>query len=231
MKINGLVCCVDYWQWLTPNLGRWFEGLDSLTIVTSTEQTLPELQGITLVRTDLFYKDGAVFNKGRAMEYARRIMPWTDWILFFDADVIPEKGWKAKIEAQNPQPGSLYGCWRLDARCVSDVDNPGLQRFPTDAPGVGYFQLFHSTDPVVNGPLPLIATNFVHGGNYDNIFMDRWRNSARPIRSLDLRLVHVGERDNWFGIGHREMFAAMQKARSRGQNWRNEVISKKQPVD
>ena len=226
MCVHGLTVCVDYAEFLAVGLDRWTETLDSVTVVTSeTDRDTAALvrgwRGVELVQTDLFYRDGALFNKGRAMEAARLQMPWHDWILFFDADIVPPLDWLVR-SMPVVQPGALYGCRRF----AGGLDDNGQPSLPHDAPGVGYFQLFHTDDPVVkNAPPPLIDTHWRHAGNYDNKFMDRWRSLGRPVHNLPFRVAHLGERDNWCGRGNREGFAAIQaERRRRGGRWDHETI-------
>jgi glycosyltransferase involved in cell wall biosynthesis len=229
MTIHGLAVSVDYADYLARGIARWRQGLASLLVVTTpadhATQALARRHGADLVETNLFTRDGAVFNKGRAMEYARAYLPWSDWILFIDADVIPPVDWKERLEAQRPQPGWLYGAVRYAGD--GTLEDVGQPRFPSDVPGVGYFQLFHSADPAVQVAPgePLIDTHWIHGGNYDNRFLDRWRRRCRPVRTVPFRLAHLGPRDNWFGRGNRAAFAAMQtERRRRGGRWDHECI-------
>jgi hypothetical protein len=231
MTIHGLTVCVDYAEFLSVGIFRWLDGLASLTIVTSPhdEETMalarvdPKVQ---IVVTDLFYRDGAAFNKGRAMEAARLEMPWTDWILFFDADVVPPDDWGRQIADINPYPQALHGAYRFEGD-RDHLDDRGQPPCAYDVPGVGYFQLFHSTDPRVQTAPgePLIDVCWTHAGNYDNRFMDRWRAEGIRVRPLPFRLAHIGERENWFGRGKREDFLAMQaERRRRGGRWDHETL-------
>lgn len=226
MRIHALTVCVGKDDHLAIAMPRWVEGLRSLTIVTdgtdvATQEVAITLDALTrhgshgtycpvyLHRTDAFTRDGAAFNKARAMEEARISMPWSDWILFIDADVVPPRDWKTRIEATNPEPGHLYGCWRYQCDDVARVDHlladPSAQRIKGDGMGVGYFQLFHADDKgalggwagsrymdwakttragfnsAIDSPVsgPLLETDWQHGGVYDCHFMDRWRPPRR----------------------------------------------------
>ncbi len=233
MKINGLIVSVDYSEFLRVSVPRWIGDLESLTIVTSQKdeatQEIARSHGCRLAVTDLFYRDGATFNKGRAMEWARRhVAKWEDWFLFIDADIIPPRDFIVPIVRAKPEVGFLYSAWRHQAPSLKAVDAPGLPRIRTDGLGVGYFQLFHTSDPAVTGAIPLIDTWWLHAGNYDNRFMDRWRGPDRPDRRRlieGLELVHVGPRDNWWGKGRKREFDAMQQERRRrGGSWQHERI-------
>lgn len=231
MRIDGLTVCVDYAEFLAIGIFRWLEGLASLTIVTAQhdEETMALAAvdpRVRVVVTDLFYWDGAAFNKGRAMEAAREEMPWSDWILFFDADVVPPEDWKDRIKCDDPNPRALHGAYRFEGH-RDQVEDRGQPPCAHDVPGVGYFQLFHSADPCVQTAPgePLLDVHWIHGGNYDNRFMDRWRAKGIKVQAIPFRLAHIGERENWFGRGHREEFEAMQaERRRRGGRWDHERL-------
>lgn len=226
--INGLVTCVNYADFLELGIKRWISGLHTLTIVTDTKdhatRDLARRYGCRVAATDLFYADGATFNKGRAMEWARKyVMQWSDWILLFDADIVPQTEWKEVLDNNYLVMGSLYGTTRYDCQSPKDIDK-SKKPMPHDVPGVGFFQLFHSEDPIVK-PLPVIPTEWVHAGNYDNELMDKWRKKRIPIQRVPVSLYHVGERDNWWGRGNKDAFRTMQLQRQqRGGRWDHEVI-------
>jgi hypothetical protein len=216
MIIHGLTVSVNYADLLSKGIAAWRAGLDSLTVVTDPLDgetvDLAERHHATVRVTDLFYRDGAVFNKGRAQEWARQSMPWMDWILFFDADIIPLDDWKDQLERLNLQPGWLYGCDRYDSRGF---------RLPDDSHAYGYFQLFHSEDPLAQDT-PLIDTHWTHAGNSDSFLMLRWRHAGRLAPPLPLRLIHQGNgpSHNWYGRGNADAFRRMELERRRkGGGW------------
>ncbi len=230
MKIHGLTVCVNYAEFLRVGIGRWMAGLESLTVVTApgdleTIKLCAEV-GAEVFLTELFYRDGAAFNKGRAMEAAHS-RAWAlkapGWRLFFDSDVVPPADWSAKIDRYGLASGLLYGCLRYDAS-PGTLDDVGQPKCLYDVPGVGYFQLYHSADPVVQAT-PLLDQHWVHAGNYDNRFMDRWRSSGKRVQCVPFRVAHVGPREQWFGLGNRAAFEAMQRERVfRAGKWDHERI-------
>lgn len=194
MKINALTVCVDYSDFLHRSISRWCQGLESLLVVTSpadkATQDLCEMLDIPTHVTDAFYRDGASFNKGRAMEEARLTMPWEDWILFFDADILPELKWYRGV--QGADHARLNGAKRLYGDRVTPTP------IPDDRLGYGYFQLFHSLNPVVDRT-PLLDGSWRHAGGYDSAFLDLW---PRPAKEMPIKLHHMGEGSNWFGRGN-----------------------------
>lgn len=219
MKIHGLVVSVNYADLLVPGIGLWMGGLDSLTVVTDLNDddtvalAIAMGHGATVFRTDAFYRNGAAFNKGLAQQEAWHLVPKDDWILLIDADVIPPIAWRQRLEALRPEPGWLYGCFRFDEHGCKIAD---------DTHGYGYFQLFHSSDPLAQRD-PFFDVDWVHAGNGDSNIMLRWRNAGRLAHPLPLRLTHPGGKsENWFGRGKHEEFRRMQADRARrGGGWKS----------
>lgn len=213
MKIHGLVVCVHYADLFRRAINRW-KSLASLTVVTSlTDADTMELcarHGAVPYSTDAFYLRGAHFNKGAAMQEARRFMPDSDWHLFFDADVIPPEDWIDIVAQCNPQAGHLYGARRRheDGRPIADGEI------------AGFFQLFHSSDPAGRQPLD---THWTHGGNYDSRFMQRWPSTMKHF--LPLTCVHLGETGrNWAGRGNDAVMKAIRDERKKRGGWDHERI-------
>jgi hypothetical protein len=227
MRIHGLVACVDYAEFLALSIGRWTAGLASLTVVTAARDTetreLAEANGARVHATEAWYADGAAFNKGRALEEARSLMPWEDWILFLDADVIPPTDWLSVVKVSGPEVGLLHGCTRVQAERPEDWQRADLTPCAHDVPGVGFFQLFHASDPRA-AKRPLLDVDWMHAGCYDSVFMHLWPS----VKRIPLVLVHVGERENWWGRGNSEAFARMQAERKRRGGWQHERITRQE---
>lgn len=217
-RIHGLVTSVDYGEVLHHCLQRLAPGLASVTVVTTpldsyTHTVCRAMSSmIPLVRvhkTDAFYANGAAFNKGLAMEEARQQMPWEDWILFFDADILIDMLWGFRIT--DIRRGFLYGCRRRLATSYADVGDLTAPVIPDDRVGYGYFQLFHSTDPAVQKS-PLLDTHWRHAGNYDSNFLLSF---GDRVRELPINLWHLGPRsENLFGKGREREFLEMQERRA-----------------
>lgn len=222
MKINGLVVCVDYADLLSLSIERWVTSLDSLTVVTTPSDfataELVKRHGCRLFQTGVFYSNGAAFNKGAAMEAARQQMPWKDWILFFDADIVPPVDWLRQVK-EHAKPGMMNGARRFQSATKEDLLKPKLKLIGGEGPGVGYFQLFRHDDLHARS-VPLLDSCWPHAGVYDSVFLSRWRKDERHM--MPLRLAHVGPMHNWFGRGNEEAYREMQSERERRGGWSHE---------
>jgi hypothetical protein len=128
-------------------------------------------------------------------------------VLNFDADILPEKNWRQKIE-NIIDPECLYGAPRDYDRSKDITEN--------DAGSSniwGYFQLWNVRNPVT-WHRPVYQIDSGHAGNYDHNFMLQWPESKR--QQLPIELNHLGEpRSNWFGH-HPEAEKQMQDLRNLG---------------
>ena len=217
MKIIGITTCVGYADLLSQSLSRWKHGLDKLIVCTSPKddatQRLCVHRGVAPCITDEFYRHGAAFNKSGAMDEALRFadLIGRDWVLFFDADIVPPKDWREKIERWELQPGKLYGASRIDDKGLSIPDGELA----------GFFQLWHMTDPVAQDR-PLLG-NWHNASGYDSAFVGRWPQERRVI--LDLTVTHLGDPgQNWCGVANAAGMQAMLEERGRRGGWKHERI-------
>lgn len=219
MKVHVLIPCIDngvYATYLNEALRYWLPSAASVTVVTAERDHVT--RGVAhdhkcrVVLTDAWWDKGAYFNKGGAMNRAIEQMPWSDWILFADADVIPPHNWLAIIEEFDPEPGVLYGARRvMDDGRLKDEGNEIA----------GFFMLFHSSDPVAQRRPLLIETTTA--GGYDSEFCFRWHPSKRI--KLPLIVRHNGpDGVNWCGADRTDAMNDVRSERKRRGGWRHEVI-------
>ncbi|HYT73896.1 MAG TPA: glycosyltransferase family 2 protein [Vicinamibacterales bacterium] len=225
MNIHGMVVCVNYLDVLQVGLSRWLSGLNSLTVVTAPGDAAEKLTDpkIKVVVTDAFYRNGAAFNKGLAMEEAIASVPWDDWVLLFDADIVPPMEWYR--EARGCRRQTLYGAYRFQVDAPGEVDRKDLPDIPDGKYELpGFFQLFHVTAPAVQRK-PIFEANWLHAGNYDTHFQARWPQNYRV--KLPIRLAHIGATGNWWGRGPEaaSKMKAMYEERERRRGYRHEVVS------
>lgn len=193
---------------LPANSGHFDE-----VLVVTTEQdreTIEVVQRVSnarLLTTDAFYRHGAAFNKGLAIEEALDVIGREGWICTIDADILMPRQMRWPWETAsfvNFPPSSLYAPRRhnlvdLTLAWVYQHDPSLWERLPQAPDGelAGCFHLFHASDPVL-GPPPWYGTDWIHAGGYDSDFIARWP-AERHCR-LPFVVLHLGQDGkNWFG--------------------------------
>jgi hypothetical protein len=165
---------------------RWLNSLSSVTVATrpddETLQWIPPDPKLRIVETDVFDLYAASLNKGAALNVAYAHAQPRDWVLAFDADVMPPANWRVIADAE-VEPHCLHGCGR-DA-------TPWLP--------VGYFQLWHSMDMHARR-WPVFESWWGHCGSYDMNFAEQWPKDL--WRELPFEVAHLDTpKRNWFGHG------------------------------
>lgn len=229
MNLRGIVVCVDCSDLLRLSLDRWHVGLDRLIVVTSTwdEKThaLCKELGVEAYKTDIFYANGASFNKGAAMSeavIATGLRDDAEWLMTFDADIVPPVDWRDQLERANLRMGCIYGARRWMVPENGTVLVPNGKPMPQSWV-IGFFMVFHDEDPCTPNPdEPLFDLYWPHAGNYDTIFCRRWSRS-RQIILPGLKTLHLGEeRKNWMGRYERVKLKAVLQQRRGHEDWNRE---------
>jgi hypothetical protein len=200
--IRGLVVCVGYDDILALTLPTNLNHMLECLVVTSpddhrTIEYVKQFPKVHLFVTDAFYRHGARFNKGLAIEEAFDFMGRSGWILIWDADILfPES-----LNVMNCKLGNLYGIDRLQLDDIANFrpqmrwDNLPVS-YDKDIPG--YFQLFYAADPALES-LPWYDPTFNHAGGGDAYFHDKWPQTSK-FKLTGQKVLHIGPRDaNWYG--------------------------------
>ena len=200
VPLRGIVVCVNYDDLLAITLERNMRHLQECLVVTSpadhkTKELCKDIPGVRVYETDAFYRFGAKFNKGLAMEEGFDALGRHGWILIWDADTLfPDD------ISHDYQPGNLYNAHRLimpTPKTWTPEYNWSKALASHDPSFPGYFQLFHADDKQI-AQHPWYDVTFTHAGGCDGYFQTRWepRNKIR----LPFKVLHLGPRDvNWFG--------------------------------
>lgn len=201
LRPRGLVVCVDYADLLEITLPRNLHHFSELVVVThpedrATRELVERYPPARYYLTDAFYRHGAKFNKGLALEEGFDALGREGWILVWDADTLfpenwPEITWRV---------GWLYGARRRILENPADfAEGLDWSRLPPgrDLVWAGYFQLFHADDPHLRRR-PWYDVTFSHAGGCDGYFQRHWPVSCKCW--LPFEVLHLGPRDcNWFG--------------------------------
>jgi hypothetical protein len=213
MNIAGITTCVGelYANYLREALPVWLKTLDSLTIVTDTSGSnvlwFLALFGAKIIHTDAFTRNGAHFNKGAALNQGIAAAAPTDWILSFDADILPPANWR-QIAERRAQRDCLNGAHRYKPNAKQTNKNAIFCK--------GYFQLWHVEDPHYRRS-PIFDDSFDAGG-YDTAFASQW--PRRLHNNLGFGVTHLGEKCRyWCGPGTtpEQQQEAMERYKARSE--------------
>lgn len=199
--MRGITICVGYDDLLRITLVRNMRHLTECWVVTAphdlrTQLLCESIPGVKVFVTDAFYRHGAKFNKGLAMEEGFEAMGREGWIVIWDADTL----FPDYMPLPDLKVGVLYSPKRLileDPSRWHPMFNWGEASQTTDLVFAGYFQLFNAADPRLVDK-PWYAVDYIHCGGGDFEFQNRWPvvSKQRPA----FYVLHLGPRDkNWFG--------------------------------
>lgn len=209
--VTVITVCVGYDDLLAITLPHTIHNFRKIRIVTSPEDKntrdlvwslsqIPNNFDLATVTTDAFYRNGAHFNKGLAIEEAFDLTGRQGWYLILDADIILPKSMPG---LDSVEVGKLYSPVR---RLLPNIEGyliyeNGFQwdtlTLRVDRGLYGYFQLFHADDPVLCSR-PWYGVDWTHAGGCDNEFQQKWKanDKVRP----PFEVLHLGDPDkNWFG--------------------------------
>jgi len=205
--IKTIIVCVDYYDILALTLPHNKNVLDSILVVSAPQdfKTLDvcEKNGIECYQTDAFYRKGAAFNKGLAIEEAFDVVGRDNWILILDADIIVPREFATCQDMLDPTfiHGSRRRVLSKFASDSPEISNHAL--WVDSCPAIaengpyGYFQLFHGSDPVLQRR-PWYPIDWGYAAGCDDEFMGLW--SKKNIMWLPFYVLHLGDScQNWCG--------------------------------
>lgn len=173
MKIEGVIVCVNYSDFLAHTLPSTRSQFDKLVVVTDTKdentKKICEYYNVQCVQTDVFYENGDSFNKGKGINAGLAHLDLDGWVMHLDSDIYLPPQTRSILETIPLQKQKLYGADRLMCpnyeEWINFLDFPSpiqdswiyihLTRFPVGVrlaeyktPGggyepLGYFQLWH----------------------------------------------------------------------------------------
>lgn len=205
--LRAVVVSVDYADLLKVTMPYNRHHFDEVLVVTSTlpgdDETaaLSKRYGADVFRTDLFFRDGAHFNKWRALEAGLDHFGRHGVLCLLDADVL----WPQYLSGGHQfEPGHLYSPLRHMAPWPLPGDYVPLEATWKQYPihrnvgeWAGYTQIFHADDPAL-GPAPWHQIDWCHAGGADSFFQQKWPPYLK-VRT-PWNVLHLGEAGvNWHG--------------------------------
>lgn len=118
MKIEAVVTCVDYADFLEHTLCENLQHLDKVVVVTTPKdratQALCHRFGVDCLETEVFYEDGDALNKGRAINLGLAHLRHDDWLLHIDADIRLPHRFRNMLHMAKLNRKCIYGADRLN---------------------------------------------------------------------------------------------------------------------
>jgi len=174
MKIEAVVICLGYDDFLQATLPHNLPHVDHLTVVTSPEdkatQSFCHRVGVPCLPTHVFFREGGAFNKARGINYGLANQRCDDWILHLDADIVLPPMTRKMLMNAELQEDCIYGIDRVNCPSHDEWEaflaSPELQyewsclvkpprTWPLGARiahgdyggyvPIGFFQLFHGS--------------------------------------------------------------------------------------
>lgn len=212
MKIEAVIVCKDYADFLACSLPENIHHLDRIVVVTSPcdwdTRNLCNKLGVDCLDTDVFNDYGDKFNKARAINLGLSHLRHDEWLLQLDADIVLPPRFRDMLNHARLQETKIYGADRLNVvghEAWLDLKASGLTQFQwrylVSPPSglslgsrlmhmeygycpIGYFQLWHARQ---NRKYPINAGSAEHS---DVLFATQW---DRPRRVLlpELFVYHL----------------------------------------
>lgn len=203
MKLEAVIVCVNYADFLEHTLPINIQYFDRLVVVTSPSdkdtQHLCRKFGIDFIDTLEMYDSGDKFNKGRLINLGLSHLRNDGWIIHLDADIVLPHKFKQMLSHADLDEKSIYGADRLN--CVGyehwlkykDYTVPQHQyrymvtptkEFPLGSRllhqeygycPIGYFQMWHSS---TRRKYPIVSGS---AENDDVLFSVQWPRDKRVL--------------------------------------------------
>lgn len=220
--MRAILVSVTYTDILRLTLPWNRHHFSSVLIVTSLEDynnVLPVAlaNNAEVFGTDIFYQNGAKFNKWAALNEGLEhggFHDCNDWVVVLDADTC----WPRDLEHNDDRDSLTFNRQDTAFRLLRGQLTAPLRRMypsiPQSIPDEkdwtiyphhryqaefsGYTMVFHSSDPVLQ-KRPWFPNNWSHCGGGDNEFAKRWTRT-NSIRPTNWDVLHIGVcAANWMG--------------------------------
>ena len=221
-KIEALVICVNYGDFLKITLPRNKKQIEDITVITdfNDKETIDicNQNDVDYILTDEFFRCSFPFVKSAGYTVGFNFLHYKDWILLIDADTILNENFgiyiKENITKLNIE--CLYGCTGFLIEKYSDflliknnkkkINN--FDFFSKECIGNGYFQLFNFSKFKYN-KIWEIYPQTGDGKDEDELFRLKFGNNYQKDgkmiwdrefqKIIDLPVLHLGE----LGINHK----------------------------
>lgn len=174
MRLEAVIVCKDYSDFLEETLPRNLQHLDHVVVVTHPDDkrtiSLCKKHGIGLVKTEVMHHGGAPFNKGRAIRLGMSHLCHDGWLIHMDADTLLPDRFRNALQQSHLQKDCIYGADRLNVKNYESWKEHKNKRRPQWQHGcllmpteqfplgvrlvhgiygycpIGYFQMWHASN-------------------------------------------------------------------------------------
>lgn len=117
MFIEAVIVCVNYSDFLAWTLPLAKPHFDRLIVVTDTKDRLTadlcEHHHVECIKTDIFYANGASFNKGAGINEGLKQLSLAGWVCHMDADIALPPRTREVLERVDLDSLSIHGIDRI----------------------------------------------------------------------------------------------------------------------
>jgi hypothetical protein len=255
MKLEAVIVCVNYSDFLAHTLPSTKNQFDRLVVVTDYEDVetkrLCEYYNVKCVQTDVFYENGDKFNKGKGINEGLKHLDLDGWVVHLDADIYLPPQTRSILENLPLDSSKIYGAdrlmcpnydeWKEFNNCPSPIQDAWifvhLTRFPVGVrlceykayhggyEPIGYFQLWN---PGASG---VTAYPDKHGfaDRTDVLHCKKWPREKRELLP-EIVLIHLeseaGIGLNWKGRTTEKFYSKKQILKEIKNSERNYGIIK-----
>jgi hypothetical protein len=196
MKIEAVIVCVDYADYLAETLPHNLPHFDRVVVVTAPHdvetQKLCRRLSTPYYATNVFFKDGKKFNKARGIDYGLGFVQFNDWIVHLDADTYLPPMTRRWLEWRPLDRESIYGIDRVN--CV------GFEKWRAHLAGEGLQHDYMCRVHVPSFPLLDRIAIRDYGGYLPIGFFQMWHGSLGrryPIAKGDAEHTDVLHAIQW----------------------------------
>jgi len=201
IKLDIIIVSVDYNDFLSITLKNTTK-FSNVTVVTSPNdvkcQELCQEFGANCIITEKMYENGAIFNKGKAINEGIKSLTNPEWILLLDADIYLKSDFLEVLEKTDMYQQNLVICKRL---IIEDYDSfirwkSGEEVGTIErSKGFGYFQMFNISKFKKN--YIIFPENSDDASWSDISFRDRFNKNETELDTIVLHLGKICQ--NWKG--------------------------------
>ena len=201
IKLDIIIVSVDYNDFLSITLKNTTK-FSNVTVVTSPIdvkcQELCQEFGANCIITEKMYENGAIFNKGKAINEGIKSLTNPEWILLLDADIYLKSDFLEVLEKTDMYQQNLVICKRL---IIEDYDSfirwkSGEEVGTIErSKGFGYFQMFNISKFKKN--YIIFPENSDDASWSDISFRDRFNKNETELDTIVLHLGKICQ--NWKG--------------------------------